>query len=357
MIISGMTDVHILFRVDPPIPADKAVAGRRYQIQFKTGPARLTLPTDHTNSPTEAPTLHADWPRFPGPAQPVPLQALGGALWAASSVHVVPSEHQHNIQAMLCRAAVDDEVIKEGMALVEVAIAVSEWLSTVRNWLGAWTWAPQHTLVTQSRPDIVAAYKREGKWTRVISGGARPTLVMGLPLVSPEQLGAAFRAASAAAILGDDDARQAVVLPLEHQLLARAQLNSLLGDSRAAVIDSCCAAEVAMGKAVNRALKERGVDEAARDRMVNRTSGAVEMFRLYLVARESAATEHRIMDQLAGPRNNAAHGGKIPATDVVERSLNTSRILVEEASPLPAPAALSRTSHELLKARAPADSG
>lgn len=347
-----MTEVHFLFRVDPPIAVDKAVAGRRYQIRLRTGPTRLTLPTEHTENPTVASTWQKEWPTFAGSDQPMPLRRLGTAGWVTTSIRVNPSEQQLNIEAMLCRAEVDDDTIQGYPGSGSISSGVSEWLSTVRSWLGAWTHAPQHPLAKRTSPEWVGVYKTEGHWTRSSSGGVTPTIVTGVPLVSPEQLDAAFRAASAAAYLEDDDeARHVLLVPLEHQILARAQLNSLLDDDRAAVIDTCCAAEVAMGKAVNRALEARGVDEDARDLMVSRTSGVVEMFRLYLVATRSILGEKQVMDQLARPRNRAAHGGERPTTDIVKRSFKTARTLVEEASPLPSPAALRRLSQQLIKAK------
>jgi hypothetical protein len=69
--------------------------------------------------------------------------------------------------------------------------------------------------------------------------------------------------------------------------------------------------------------------------VITRASGIVEIFRLYLVARGSTFSDSRMADQLAGPRNRAAHAGITPSEDELRRAIATSSAVLHEACPLP----------------------
>ena len=327
--------VHVLFRIDPPIAATRDVAGKQYNIYMPLGPGRLTLPRGHETPSHDVPTLTSGWPPFPGSAPPLPLRPIG-AGWAVGSLSVVPSQHQLNIEAMSCRLSVTEEIATEQMFINRLSTAVSDWLEIVRGWIGAWTRAPQERLTQQLHLDLVVAYKPKSQWMRLTSRGSTSPPVLGSPLVSNEQLRAAFSAASAACRLSGD-ARGSLTLPIEHQMYLRALTNDRLGNQRSAVIDACCAAELAMGSVVRAALRAQGIDDARSDKVIERASGVVEMFRLYLVAHGSAISDGRVINELAGPRNRAAHGGRTPSPEEMERALATSRLVLDEASPLASP--------------------
>jgi hypothetical protein len=97
-------------------------------------------------------------------------------------------------------------------------------------------------------------------------------------------------------------------IPLQYALLQRAVSDYHNGDSRQSVINACAAAEVSLSAAVRKALSSAKVEDEAAGRIITRASGVVEMFRLFIVSGgKTAVSDNRVMAQLAGPRNAAAH--------------------------------------------------
>jgi hypothetical protein len=60
------------------------------------------------------------------------------------------------------------------------------------------------------------------------------------------------------------------------------------------------------------------------------------------MAGQSTVSRGRVLDQLASPRNRAAHGGEQPDETIAQRALETAGQLVYEAIPLPPPDAMPR---------------
>jgi hypothetical protein len=252
---------------------------------------------------------------------------------AESSVARVPSSNQLNVDAFLCREAVAESWNKPGsFGGIQLAQAIGDWLEIARSWIGVWSGGPQVALVRRSHPEIEGIFRQEGAWTRISVGGHVETFVQGPLLATSEHIRAAFAAASAQ-----------VSLPLAHRMLTRATMSFYLGDYRACVVDACCAAEVALGTAVFATIQQRDMDDKTRETFLSKPSGVIELFRLFLVARGSAISAERVMDQLAGPRNKAAHKGDKPTQQEAKRALQTTDLLLKEASPLPSPSGLLRS--------------
>jgi hypothetical protein len=210
--------VHIVFRVEPPIAADRSIAGKKFKIHLATGPAEVTLPLAHADQGQPGDATRSGWPHFPGARPPLPLQNVGG--WVQSNAFIVPSDQQLNIQALSCRTRLPDEEVDDPMFDDRLGRAIAEWLETVRDWIGAWTRAPQVTLLRQNRPPLVSMYAdSKGVMTRHISGGTVDTLVPGLPLATPGQIAACIKAASVAARLATAGSAQLTV-PLQYRMLA-----------------------------------------------------------------------------------------------------------------------------------------
>ena len=342
--------VYAMVRVDPSISVDNFVAGRSYDIHLSLGSARVTLPIDQVDTAIEYVDERSGWPPFPGVRLPIPLRALGSDWSVQAWDRPVRRAAELGVQALSFRIEVPDEAMRDGMFPISLLNGVQSWLAIVRDWLGAWIKAPQQHEIQFGLPSAVIVYQIDGAWHRSGSRGSPPPVVLpGLPLVTPEQLRAAFLAASAI-LKTDQIARSPLTLSLEYQIIARAYLNCLRGDFRGAVIDACCAAEVAMGGAVSRALANRGTDQSTMRNITEKTGGIVETFRLYLLARQTSISVGRVMDQLSRPRNDAAHAGKDPTDEDVQRAFKTSRAILDEANPLPSPDDLARFARKLIKA-------
>lgn len=322
--------VETIVSLQPPIAATRDVAGRRYGILLKTGPARVVFPLDESDPRPATPHRNV-WPTFPGKRPPRVLQRI--RMSAESSVSLVPGPNQLNVDAFLCRAAITESLNKPGLFEgIQLAQAIGDWLEIARPWIGAWSGGPQNALVRRPLPEIQGVLRQEGAWTRVSVGGDVETLVQGHLLATSEHIRAAFAAASAQ-----------ISLPLAHRMLARATTSYYLGDYRTCVIDACCAAEVALGTAVFATIQQRDMDDKTRETFLSKTSGVIELFRLFLVARGSAISAKTVMDQLARPRNKAAHEGDQPKHQEAKRALQTADLLLKEASPLPSPSDLLRS--------------
>jgi hypothetical protein len=151
---------------------------------------------------------------------------------------------------------------------------------------------------------------------------------MGERASTPGEIIAAFSCASA----GYD-------LPLPHALLVRAHAELTLGDNRQAVIDACTAAEVSLGRAVKASLNAAGVPEKTTENILKQSSGAVELFRLFVIAgARPGLSDGRVMDQLAKLRNDAVHVGSRSTVVEARKAIETATLIVKSAAPLPEPA-------------------
>jgi hypothetical protein len=112
-----------------------------------------------------------------------------------------------------------------------------------------------------------------------------------------------------------------------------------IGDARRSMIDLATAVEVAQADAIKARLSDQPED--ARELVVLQAGGIVGLYRLWLElnpdAAEAAPSVRRVIDQLATPRNNAAHGGQSPPGDTLPRARATARAVLDIVCPLPAP--------------------
>jgi hypothetical protein len=128
-------------------------------------------------------------------------------------------------------------------------------------------------------------------------------------------------------------------------VLRRSIVDLYSGDHRLCVIDACSAAEIALGAALTAHLKAHGLDDTDTEQLLRLGSGIGEAFPVYqqlVLPGASAVSRGRVLHQLANPRNRAVHGGEHPDDTVARRAVETARLLVQEAIPLPPPAAVLR---------------
>ncbi|GAB3917704.1 hypothetical protein GCM10011575_41620 [Microlunatus endophyticus] len=121
--------------------------------------------------------------------------------------------------------------------------------------------------------------------------------------------------------------------PLEWGLFLRSQREP---DRRIAVIDAATATEVALTGALD--VRLRGIGSSAREVIAKNANGLVGLITLLESIDDRARNESlvkRVADQLAGPRNDAAHRGAIPAN--ARRAFSTAKAVLDQYSPLGQP--------------------
>jgi len=110
------------------------------------------------------------------------------------------------------------------------------------------------------------------------------------------------------------------------------------GDRRRAVIDSGTAAEVSLASCVAVQLWAGGLAISAGERIIQQANGVVGLVDLYeSLGGNLPVSKRRVMDQLAKPRNDAAHGGQAPDQTGVENAMTVATSIVRTATPLPPP--------------------
>lgn len=153
------------------------------------------------------------------------------------------------------------------------------------------------------------------------------------PAASPVQLRAAFRLAS-----------DGTALPVATDLLLAAT-SAVFIDTRRSVIDACAASESAIVDRLQTDLRSRGITEKTMRAIIGQANGVVDLARLAMVSGfDVPVSLGQIADQLAGPRNRAAHAGDRLDPDTARAALRTARALVGAFAPLPRPESILRHS-------------
>jgi hypothetical protein len=205
------------------------------------------------------------------------------------------------------------------------------WLSTVRDWLSAWSHNVRERALLEPTPRVRVALMDDPDAGTVSSGGTRPVFVLGERASTPVELRAAFVAASSG-----------IPLPLPRKLLAEAIVHAARHEHRHAVISACSAAEVALSESARAVLAGAGRTDDEIAEILGGVNGVVELYRLNASRPTSPRVSiRRVMDQLARPRNRAVHEGDEPDQETAQRAIRTALALLE-VSPLPQPQALLR---------------
>lgn len=316
--------------LEPPLWVDDSLAGASYWITLGSRRIRLTLPVENIGDTIQSHTaLYPPIPRFPGKRRPAPLRApraeTGGGVVVPRGLLVVP--------AVRLRIPADGDLAVESYTtwpIGRVATSFGAWLTTAEAWLDAWTGAIRQTLTRTGPPRILAAIPTDDAGLAGVgAGGPVHVVIRGQRWATPVEVAAGFAAAS----VGMD-------VPLAHTILRRSVVEFHAGEHRLCVIDACSAAEVALGTAVTVRLQQHGLADAEREQVLKLASGIAEAFPLYqqlVLSGQSTVSRGRVLDQLANPRNRAAHGGEQPDETVAHRALETAGQLVHEAMPLPPP--------------------
>jgi len=319
--------------LDTPLWVDQAAAGTSYLITLMSRRVRLTLPLENLGDvipPTGRGSPSA--PLFPGRRRPAPLRAPHAESWSAQ----VAPDGLLMVTAVWLRIPADGDLAVDSYTtwpITRVGAAFGAWLARAEAWLDAWTDAVRQPVTRTGTPRIRAAIRTEdGTLAGVSTGGPVPVVISGQRWATPDEVTAAFAAAS-----GGLD------VPLAHAVLRRSLVEFHRGDYSLCVIDACSAAEIAIDAALTGRLNARGLDDGEIERLVGLAPGISKAFSLYrelVVAGESAVSQNRVDKKLAKPRNRAAHAGDHPDEEVAKRALETAALLVREAVPLPQPAVI-----------------
>jgi hypothetical protein len=133
-----------------------------------------------------------------------------------------------------------------------------------------------------------------------------------------------------------DFTNRALAPPPAHLYLRDARAALRRDDARRAAVDACAAAEVALAESLSRShpLASSRAEEVKAT--IGKTSGVVQLFDLHqAMAPIDGVTRGAVMDRLAGPRNDAAHGSATPERDDAREAVHLATRVVEAISPLP----------------------
>ncbi len=230
------------------------------------------------------------------------------------------------IHALRVRIAVGSQHNEIPNQLSGFGRAFDAWFSIVRDWICAWSGQVRDRDRHRDECHIHATIRNKrqaGLYGSGVTLGS--VLVVGERAATRDEVIAAFDCASAN-----------YRLPLHHTLLQRAQSDAMVGNYRRAVIDACTATEVSLGNAVRRTLKSNSVPDETAKNTLRQVTGVVELFRLFVIlgARPSVS-EGRVINQLAQPRNEAAHAGDSSTLERARNAIETAGRILAAADGVP----------------------
>jgi hypothetical protein len=215
----------------------------------------------------------------------------------------------------------------DGSEVHTTALALEDWLGRFRDWVNARTAFRMIEALRPSHDSLIHVRRPDGQGT--YGGGASPLRgsMSPCPGATRIQLTDGIRRAS-----------ENEGLPIAHQMLQTGWDAAIAGDLRRAVIDSGTAAEVSLASSVAAELSARGLAISASERIIQQANGVVGLVDLYeSLGGNLYVSRRRVMDQLAKPRNDAAHGGQAPDKTGVENAMTVATSIVRTATPLPPP--------------------
>ncbi len=311
--------------LDSPLLISRVAAGTTYDVTIAGRSIKLDVPL---RGPREIGDERLDdgvrrIPEFPGP--PLAEGIVKGG-WISIRNSVRPQGGPLILEAIRLRWTdpARRRRIRENLeAGFDFAGELGAWLSIALDWLAAWRHTTQLSVASETTPRMRMAVSGYGG---AIGGGRTTTFGVYFPsrqTNKPRELRAAFVAAS--------DGKG---LPLERELFAEALAYGEAARWRQAIVAACSAAEVALDREARRLLR-RADPNADLDRIMDRTSGLMELYRIASTRNGGLPVSFgRVSGQLAKPRNDAVHAGHPADEDTAKRAIETAEALVNVA-PLP----------------------
>jgi hypothetical protein len=210
------------------------------------------------------------------------------------------------------------------------------WFRIAKNWICRWTGQLREVPRSNEGSNIHASIRKaDGTLGLFGSGILLGGVVFGERAATRLELASAFDCAS----VGQD-------VPLAHDMLLRACVER----PRQSTIDACTAAEVALSSHLKDRMAGAGVPEDTIVRALRDASGIVGLYRLLLVSGGPVpVSENQVMNQLAEPRNLAAHQGEELDTAVSQKAVKTAEAILAVVHPVPSPSAARRSARSRTK--------
>ncbi|MDQ2743007.1 MAG: hypothetical protein M3Z66_12030 [Chloroflexota bacterium] len=322
--------------LDQPVLVQRTLAGHSYDVRIGGRPMLLTLPKD---GPTQVARSQNNGPSaIPSFPPPSLTSALNPKIRAVTSLSLPVPPQVLAVAALRLRWDDDklESTLEELGGTKDFAVVLKVWLTTVQDWLAAWSGNVRERVHREGPPHFRVAAVRKPEAPAAGGGGLIPVIVQGQRSFTADEIRGSFAAASGG-----------FPLPLEHQLIGEAAVLAARGATREAVIAACSAAEVALSGAAMRALLRTGTSDRHAKSILKGVSGVVELYRLNAARRGGLPVSiGNVLANLAGPRNDAVHAGDELNADVARRALDTARKLVS-VSALPPPRAVAAWSRGL----------
>lgn len=205
-----------------------------------------------------------------------------------------------------------------------VADNLEAWLTLAREWISAKGSAPMRG-DRWNRDSVVHDLHGHEYWgLGAVIGGV---LISGLEGASTEEVRAAFARAT-----------RGHRLPTEHRLLLDAGTHLITTDYRRAALDAGTATEVALSSFINYRLQTSNLKPGAIDAIILQANGLVGLYDLAVsLGQELPVSRARLMNELANPRNEAAHRGVAPSGERSARAVVCAREVLAKVTPLAFP--------------------
>lgn len=315
-----------LIEIDPPIVAYKEVVGKRIKLRIGDYTVSMSFPSLPPEDEYDWPTPRK-WPTFPG--RPNSHAAdLTKNVTVESGRYRPASEQQFLIAALRFRI---NDYPSSQKSSGHIYRDIAQIVSIARKWIAVWTRSPQVELLQLLHPYGVGADYIDGQWSAYLLPGRNRLHSQGSLVPGIDVCRTAFRAGS----LGID-------VPLEHQLLVNSQFALVMAQYRNAVIDACCAVELALSGRIRETMEAQSERVNSAKKSLSGVMGVVELFRIYDAMFQSDVKMVDVRDKIAAARNKAVHEGVIPSHGVTKLVLTVALRLVFESSPLPFPSGLRR---------------
>lgn len=161
-------------------------------------------------------------------------------------------------------------------------------------------------------------YRRAGVTYQVFPGG-----IHHVEILDREQMQAAMDLAATGEPPGT-----------EWLLLRDARSFLMAGEYRRSVIDACTATELALTTLIDRKFSANGTPDAVRKKKFKEHHGLSKLMSLHKKEKASGTLPKRLVEEVAVPRNKAAHQGATLSEAEAQKAIRTAAEVVEAAFPL-----------------------
>lgn len=301
---------------------------RRFPMIGPSVPCGLLLPREVPTDESRIPAL--------GPPSALPDSIASNVHLTSHSGTESWGGTMSSLQGRVVEAALNAAVVEVDTSTTDVGqmrvlvetlrLEIATWLDSFRNWLGVLgpivgvdieryhEWFPAITYAIA-----------EGEMTAAFFSAlnATPSVYLEPAAIEPTTWNRALALTNRGA---EPD--------LSHLRLLAARSNLIRGDHRAAVIDACTAAEVALSNAIRERLPTAGQQYV--DALLNGTSGVAALSDLArALGVDVPVKRDDIKNQIGNRRNRAVHQSHVSSSKGAQRCVHLCAQVVNAAAPLP----------------------